>query len=297
MSAAADDPVDDAPTGAADPAAPRHALRAEVGGVEPKTGRDVTRRHGGLEALRADLAGSAILTDFDGTLAEIVVDPDDAAPLPGVVETLEALAHRAHTVAVVSGRPLAFLTAHFGDDVTLSGLYGLERRRDGTTVRPPEAERWRSVITDTVAQARADLPDDVLVEAKGLAVTLHYRQAPERRATIETWARDWALRTGLKQAEARCSVELNPPLEVDKGTVVAEFAAAPGVRHAFYMGDDRADVAAFEALDALTAQGIAVHTVAVRGAETPDGVLAAADRVVEGPREAVALLAALLPDG
>ncbi len=255
----------------------------------------MTRPRSVLDAFRADLAGSAILTDFDGTLAEIVVDPDDAAPLPGVVETLEALTHRAHTVAVVSGRPLAFLTAHFGDDVTLSGLYGLESRRDGTTVRPPEAERWRSVITDTVAQARADLPDDVLVEAKGLAVTLHYRQVPERRATIETWARDWARHTGLERAEARCSVELNPPLDVDKGTVVAGFASAPGVRRAFYMGDDRADVAAFEALDRLARDGIAVHTVAVRGAETPDEVVAAADRVVEGPQEAVALLAGLLP--
>jgi len=247
-----------------------------------------------VETLRADLAGSAILTDFDGTLAEIVVDPDDATPLPGVVETLESLARRTHTVAVVSGRPLAFLTAHFGGEVTLSGLYGLESRRDGKIVRPPEAERWRSVISDTVEHARADLPGDVLVEAKGLAVTLHYRSVPQRRAAIERWADDWARRTGLARAEARCSVELNPPLDVDKGTVVAAFAAAPGVRHAFYMGDDRADLAAFRALQRLEADGIASHTVAVRGTETPAEVLAAADRIVDGPSEALGLLRALL---
>ncbi len=248
------------------------------------------------QAFAADLAGSAILTDFDGTLAEIVVDPADAEPLPGAVETLEALTHRAHTVAVVSGRPLAFLTAHFGDDVTLSGLYGLETRRDGVVTRPPEAERWRSVITDTVERARAELPDDVLVEAKGLAVTLHYRNVPQRRAVIESWAEGWSGRTGLHRADARCSVELNPPVDVDKGTVVAGLAATPGVRHALYMGDDRADVAAFHALARLEVNGIHTHTVAVRGDETPDEVTAAADRVVEGPHEAVALLRALLPE-
>lgn len=246
------------------------------------------------EAFAADLAGSAILTDFDGTLADIVADPADAEPLPGAVATLEALTHRAHTVAVVSGRPLAFLTDHFGDDVTLSGLYGLETRRDGVVTRPPDAESWRVVIADTVDRARAELPDDILVEAKGLAVTLHYRTVPQRRTTIESWADEWSRRSGLRKAAARCSVELNPPMDVDKGTVVAGLAAVPGVRHAFYMGDDRADVAAFDALARLERDGIHTHTVAVRGAETPDEVTAAADGVVDGPHEAVALLRALL---
>ena len=255
----------------------------------------MTDRTGDLTAaLAADLTGSAILTDFDGTLSEIVVDPEDAAPLPGAVATLEALTKRAHTVAVVSGRPLAFLTTHFGPDVTLSGLYGLEMRRDGVVTRPDTVEKWRPVIADTVEVARAELPDDVLVEAKGLAVTLHYRTVPHRRSTIEAWADARAAATGLRRAEARCSVELNPPIEVDKGTVVAGLADVPGVRRAFYMGDDRADVAAFEALARLRSRGIATHTVAVRGAETPDDVVAAADAVVDGPHAAVALLRSLV---
>lgn len=248
-----------------------------------------------LATLRSDLAGSAILTDFDGTLAEIVVDPDDAVPLPGVVDTLETLARRAHSVAVISGRPLAFLTGHFGDEVTLSGLYGLEARSGGVTVRPPEAERWRNVIERTVERAHRDLPADVLVEAKGLAVTLHYRVVPERRAAIEAWADAWAAETGLRRHEARCSVELNPPVDVDKGTVVSQLATASGVRHAFYMGDDRADLAAFAAFSRLAARGLDTVSVAVRGTETPHEVLAAADLIVDGPRDAVALLQRLVP--
>lgn len=246
-------------------------------------------------AFAADPAGSAILTDFDGTLASIVVDPATARPLPDAVTTLEMLATTAHTVAVVSGRPLAFLGTFFDDAVTLSGLYGLELRCDGVATGPPEAARWRAVIAETVDAARRELPDDVLVETKDLAVTLHYRAVPHRRPTIETWAEARAATTGLHVGEARCSVELNPPSDADKGTVVAALATAPGVRRACYLGDDRADVAAFEALRGLRSRGIGTRTVAVHGTETPAEVVAAADETVEGPAGAVALLRALLP--
>lgn len=245
------------------------------------------------DAIASDLAHAAVLTDFDGTLSSVVTDPDVAAPLPGAVATLERIARHAHTVAVISGRPLDFLTRHFGRGVTLVGLYGLETRANGLVSRPPEVERWRAVIAGTVEAARAELPDDVRIEHKGLALTLHYREAPERRETIEHWALDRADATGLRTAPARCSVELNPPLSFDKGTVVSSLADAPGIRQACYLGDDRADVAAFAALRRLRGRGVHTHTVAVRGAETPSEVLAAADQVVEGPDAALGLLVRL----
>lgn len=242
------------------------------------------------DAFASDLEHTAVLTDFDGTLSAMVPDPDTAVPLPGAVAVLERLAQRAHTVAVISGRPLEFLTRHFGGGLTLAGLYGLEIRENGLVTRPPEVETWRAVIGDTVTAARAELPEDVRVEHKGLALTLHYREAPHRQAEVERWARARANSTGLRTADARCSVELNPPLSVDKGTVVTSLADNPGVRHACYLGDDRADAAAFVALRRLRTRGVSTHTVAVRGAETPTEVLAAADQVVEGPPGALELL-------
>lgn len=242
------------------------------------------------DVLASDLEHTAVLTDFDGTLSTVVPNPATAAPLPGAVATLERLAQRAHTVAVISGRPLDFLTGHFGAGVTLSGLYGLETRRNGLISRPTEVESWRATIADTVTAARAELPGDVRIEHKGLALTLHYREAPDRREAVEEWALNRSNSSGLRMAEARCSVELNPPLSVDKGTVVVSLADVPGVRHACYLGDDRADAAAFAALRRLRGKGITTHTVAVRGAETPSEVLAAADEIVEGPAAALGLL-------
>ena len=61
------------------------------------------------------------------------------------------------------------------------------------------------------------------------------------------------------------SLELHPPVTVDKGTVVEE--RSDGLRSVAYIGDDVGDLPAFAALDRLTARGITAVKVAVR---TPD---------------------------
>ena len=150
---------------------------------------------------------------------------------------------------------------------------------------------WRPVVDEVVARARRDLPAAVGIEPKGLALTLHYRQAPEHRAAIEGWAEDQAARTGLVVAESRRSVELNLPIEVDKGSVVTQLAGAAG--QVCFLGDDLADLAGFEALAALRGAGRRTVAVAVESSETPDELLAAADLVLGGPHEVVELLRAL----
>ena len=52
--------------------------------------------------------------DFDGTLSPIVADPADARPLTGAPELLAELARSFAVVAVVSGRPAAFLVRPLG---------------------------------------------------------------------------------------------------------------------------------------------------------------------------------------
>lgn len=194
------------------------------------------------------------------------------------------------TVAIISGRPLEYLQGCFDGRFVLSGLYGLEFQRDGVFSVHEGAEPWQDVVADAVARARNELPTEVVVEPKGLALTLHYRESPGTRAVVEEWAHCEASQSGLVVAEARMSVELNPPIEVDKGTVVAELAVESGAVRACYLGDDRADLAAFAALRALPIDTV---SVAVQGTETPSEVLDAADLVVAGPSEVLALLQAL----
>lgn len=251
--------------------------------MEPADGLDDV-----LAPLRADPSATGIFSDFDGTLASIVDDPAAARALDGAVEVLAGLARRYRRVGVISGRPGTFLATQLGGrGLFLSGLYGLETVDDDGVHATPEAEEWRQAVDEAVGRAEADLAG-AGVERKGLSVTVHYRNEPSRRADVEDWARQEAERSGLVAHPARMSVELRPPLQSDKGTVLAE--AAAGLAAACFLGDDRGDLEAFDALDRLAADGASVVRVAVTSAEGPPELRERADVVVDGPEGALDLL-------
>lgn len=246
-----------------------------------------------VEPLVADPANAAVLTDFDGTLSRIVDRPDEARPLDGARDVLGALARTFARVGVISGRPAAFLREQLGaPHVRLVGLYGLEWiDDDGRVVTHPDAAPWRGVVDGVVANARTHGPDGVLVEHKPLSVTFHYRENPDREAAARSWAEAEAARTGLVSHPARMSYELRPPVDRDKGTAVEEQAAGLGA--ACFVGDDRGDLAAFDALDRLRAKDVDTLRVAVRSAEAPAELLERADVLVDGPGGALDLLRSL----
>lgn len=239
-------------------------------------------------AFLADPARSGLFTDFDGTLSPIVDDPESARPLPGAPEVLDRLAHRLGRVGVISGRPVAVIERWFPPSVRLSGLYGLQRLIDGRRDDHPEAARWAPVVDDAVDQARRDGPAGMRVEHKELSLTLHYRERPDLASEVERWAAGEAVRTGLERHSARMSVELHPPVDADKGTALRDLAE--GMRAACFLGDDVGDLAAFAALDALAAEGVATLKVAVQSDEQDPRVGEAADLVVDSPDAVLALL-------
>jgi trehalose 6-phosphate phosphatase len=243
-----------------------------------------------LEPLRAEPRHAAVLVDFDGTLAPIVADPLAAVPLPGTADVLRRLTRRYALAGVVSGRPVSYLLEHLGPGIWLSGLYGLEAvGGDGRTTEAPGAARWRPRVVAAVADAAARFPG--LVEDKGLSMTLHFRTAPADERAIRDWAAAEAARTGLVVRSAKASVELHPPLALDKGTVVTD--AIAGLGAACFLGDDLGDLPAFAALDRAADHGVRSVRVAVGTSETPAALLDRADLVVEGPEGALALLESL----
>jgi trehalose 6-phosphate phosphatase len=249
-----------------------------------------------LRPLATEPARGALFLDFDGTLAAIVEDPTGARPLPGVPALLADLATSFALVAVISGRPTAFLAEVLGAPagVTLAGLYGLERALQGA-----EHATWAALIDDVVAEARAEAPEGVYVEPKGLTVTLHWRHAPEQRGWVVAFAERQHEQRGLAVHEGRHERELRPPLPVDKGTVVRALAAehsAARLRAAAAFGDDMGDLPAFAAVGELVdAEGRPLRAVRVAAVddESPAEVAAHADLTVQGAAGAVALLRAL----
>ena len=249
------------------------------------------------------------MTDFDGTLAAIVDDPAEARPINGATAVLRRLAASFATVAVVSGRPASFLWDRLGSvtvdqqgaplmdgaprsdaSLHLVGLYGMESvGLDGAVTLVEGGAVWTAVIEESARRLRDDAPEGVLVEVKGAAVTVHWRRAPEG----ESWAADRVSKeasgSGLEVHPGRMSLELRPPLGVDKGTVVRRLAA--GCTAVCFLGDDLGDLPAFVELGRLRAEdGLAAVGVAVIDDETAPEVADAADLHVRGPKGALEVL-------
>ena len=202
------------------------------------------------------------------------------------------LGRRYAVVGVFSGRPVSFLQRFFPPDVLLAGLYGLETVVDGVRHDHPDGDRWRHVVAGVVDAAERDGPAGMRVESKGLSLTLHYRGSPELAPAVERWARDQAATSGLEVRGAKMSVELHPPIEVDKGTTLLRLAS--GLDAVAFLGDDVGDLPAFAALEQLAGQGVATLGVVARSAETDPALLARADLVVDGPAGVLDLLQHLI---
>jgi trehalose 6-phosphate phosphatase len=244
-----------------------------------------------LAPFAADPARSVVIVDFDGTLAPIVADPPAATPLPGAAAVLSRLVRRVGRLAVVSGRPVSFLQDNLPvDRLALFGHYGVERF-DGTALSaPPQAQVWVDPIGAAAAEAEASLPG-LFVERKGsLAVAFHWRRRADLEAAAIDLGRRLAATHGLRLQPGRQTLELRPPLDIDKGTTAGELA--DGASAALVMGDDRGDLAAFVALSRLIEERRLDHAVrvAVRSPESPTELLDHADLEVDGPAGALELL-------
>lgn len=247
-----------------------------------------------LDAFRADPARGAVFSDLDGTLSLIVDDPESVVPVEGASACLTAIAETVGTVAVVSGRPVAFLERFFASPIELSGLYGLEHRTGDRLLVDSTAIEWLPVMSATADQARVEFGTEA-VEDKHYSITVHYRGADDsfvRRVT--EWAERVAVETGLDARSAKMSVELHPPTSRSKGDAVE--ALLSGSRSAIYFGDDIGDLPAFIRLEELHSSGHldAYAVVLVASHETAPELHEHATEVVNSPEEALVMLQSLL---
>jgi trehalose 6-phosphate phosphatase len=222
-----------------------------------------------------------VASDFDGTLAEIVPEPDSARALPAAVTALRELRGLVGTVALISGRSTADLQRLVDvQGVRVLGDYGQpsDRRPD------PALERFRAAAEAAVA----GIPG-ARVEAKPGAVAIHFRSRPELGQHVLSAVTPAAAQAGLDVRRGRMVIEVLPR-DWDKSRALADLVTSTSAAGAVFLGDDYGDRGCFQYLAGLDRPHLAVG---VASEETPAEVFAACDLVVEGPSGAAEFLSRL----
>lgn len=205
----------------------------------------------------------AVFFDFDGTLSQIVADPDSAQLEDGADDALTLLAGQC-PVAVLSGRDLADIRARVGiDGIWYAGSHGFELTDpDGAHHENDAAATAIPVLADaaTALHTRLAAIGGVVVEHKRFGVAVHYRSA-ERAHLDEVTAtvRAAGQRHGLRVTTGREVIELRPDVDWDKGKtlrwIIDHVADDSGSLLPIYLGDDITDEDAF---DAIAGDGVAI---------------------------------------
>ena len=234
---------------------------SDVREVGVRTGyRRMSELPDGLQALELTTERQpAVFYDFDGTLSEIVEDPDSARLVDGAADALTSLS-AACPVAILSGRDLADVRERIGlPGLWYAGSHGFELTGpDGTHHQNPEAAASIPVLTE----AAADLADQlghipgVVVEHKRFGVAVHYRNAArDRVGEVAAAVRTAGQRTALRVTTGREVIELRPNIDWDKGKTlhwVLDYIRdneGAGPLLPIYLGDDITDEDAFDAVD------------------------------------------------
>ena len=204
-----------------------------------------------------------LLSDYDGTLTPIVSRPEEAILSPEVREKLCALAQKStSSVGIISGRSLSELKSMVAiEGIYYAGNHGLEIEGPGLKFVSQPAELARATIKDLARQLSAALDSiaGVIVEDKGLSLSVHYRLVKKSEENLVAETFQQVISPSLNEGKVRVSSgkkvwEVRPPIDWHKGKAVAaitrEIKALLKLEPilTIYLGDDTTDEAAFKVI-------------------------------------------------
>lgn len=205
------------------------------------------------------LKGASLFLDLDGTLLDLVDEPDEVRFDPETETLLATLIARLDgRVAIVSGRSLEQIDRILGPcaaDLAISASHGSEHRWQGVHAHPA-----RPASLDEVAglfrRFAAEHPG-TLVEDKSFGVALHYRKEPGAEPQALELATSLAQSFELHLQRGKMVVELRVA-GGDKGAAVRRLMSRSAMAGTvpIFAGDDLTDEPGFAAVREL--DGIAV---------------------------------------
>jgi len=239
--------------------------------------------------VRGELAASRIsdllpadvllVTDFDGTLADVVSNPADARLNPESDAALRRLTRLLRCVAILSSRSRGDLEARVPiEGVELIGDSGLG---DMTS----DERRRMDMFNVDAGRTLAEVPG-VWLETKPAGTAIHHRHARMHPAEILRRIGPAVRETGLHVQVGRRVIEVMPR-ERPKGDALAGLIVRLQPGGVICVGDDENDRPMFDYVGALTRPHL---TVGVASDEARADLFAGCDLVVSGPDEVGGLL-------
>ncbi|ODR19315.1 trehalose-phosphatase, partial [Mycobacterium gordonae] len=242
-----------------------------------------------------------VFVDFDGTMADIVGQPETAALVPGAADALRALTPHC-PVAVISGRDLADLRARIDvDGLWFAGSHGFELvAPDGTLHQNADAAASVGVLVRAAVRLADELKDipGTIVERKRYAVAVHYRNTdPQAVDRVIAAVRRLGRSAGLRVTTGRKLVELRPNVSWDKGKALhwilehlaTEQNSSSTTTLPIFIGDDISDEDGF---DAIRFDGVGIAVRHLEGGDRPS----AATFSLESPSAVTQFLQRLADD-
>lgn len=206
-----------------------------------------------------------LFLDVDGTLLEIAATPSGVIVDEALKSLLVSVARRLDgALALVSGRSIAALDALFAPlEFPAAGQHGAERRSSaGMIVDEPSAVD-RRILERVRADLKAFVDDHpgTLLEDKGHALAIHFRQAPEHEA-----AAGRALLVACTLLEPHYQIQPGSmvlellPRGIDKASALAAFMRETPFsgRTPVFVGDDLTDEPALRFAERVGGVSIAV---------------------------------------
>jgi trehalose 6-phosphate phosphatase len=183
--------------------------------------------------------------DFDGTLAPIVEQPEEAK-ISEAAATLLARLTKHRPVAIITGRSIADVVPRLGFEPShVIGSHGAEDPHAvATELQVAALTSLRSRLSERAAEF---LAAGVMVEDKEHSVALHYRLAPDHDSAMGRIAEFLqGLDPSLRTFGGKFVVNVVASGAPDKGDAVRSLMARSGSGSAVFCGDDINDEAVFE---------------------------------------------------
>lgn len=235
-----------------------------------------------------------LITDIDGTISRTTPNLLMAKITKANRLCLSALANKLALVSVISGRQSQKVKDMVNiDSVVCIGHYGMERWEGNAPVLHPDAQPFVPYVRALVKELEAlKSIEGILIQDKWAAISIIYRQSPDielaRNAILGL------LQNSPNAQKLRIIVEkkvfgIVPPIDVNKGTAVANLIKQYQLRGGLFLGDDSADIPAFRAIHKNTRnyRGLAIAVICE---DTPPEVIAEADFTLNGVEETEILL-------